>query len=151
MTVEKAVLGLSARYADGEPVLVPSWLFSLRPADGGAVTTVARVAVDPAYLTGESARPTDGPASGGDRRVLSYSADGRTLDVTFWGGVCSAYDADVEEDGSTVRVTVTESEPEPGKACVMIAKELTRTVTLDAPLGDRKVVDAGSGAVVPRA
>lgn len=64
VTVEKAVLGLSARYADGEQVLVPSWLFSVRPDAGGAGRTVAQVAVDPAFLTEEDARPSDGPASG---------------------------------------------------------------------------------------
>ncbi|MGF1341071.1 hypothetical protein ACQSMD_13280 [Streptomyces flavovirens] len=156
MTVEKAVLGLSARYADGEQLLVPSWLFSVRPDDGGAAYTAVRIAVDPAFLTEEGARPTDGTGSGtgdtttGERRILSYGADGRTLDVTFWGGACSTYEVHATEDGSTVRVTVGESNPDPGKACVLIAEELTRTVTLDAPLGDRKVVDAGSGATVPR-
>jgi hypothetical protein len=64
--------------------------------------------------------------------------------------VCSTYDASATEDGATVRVTVAESKPEPGKACIMIAKALTRTVTLDEPLDGRKVVDAGSGETVPR-
>lgn len=70
--------------------------------------------------------------------------------MTFWGGVCSTYTARATEDATTVRVTVSESKPDPGKACIMIAKELTRTVTLDAPLDGRKVVDAGSGKAVPR-
>lgn len=70
--------------------------------------------------------------------------------MTFWAGVCATYEAHATEDGTTVRVTVTESKPDPGKVCVLVAKELTRTLTLDAPLGDRKVVDAVSGAAVPR-
>nr|WP_202446220.1 hypothetical protein [Streptomyces sp. SID4941] len=157
LTVEKAVLGLSARLADGEQALVPSWLFSVRPEGGGEASTVARVAVDPAYLAEGSTAPEDGPAPGtgdagsGERQVLSYGADGRTLEVRFWGGVCAAYEAHAEEDDATVRITVTESAPEPGKACVMIAKELTRTVTLDAPLDGRTVLDARTGATVPRA
>lgn len=153
-TVEKAEFGLAARYADGEQILVPSWLFSVRPGGGGPGSTVAQVAVDPEYLTRGSTPPSPEPTKdpdGSGTGVISYSADGRTLEVTFWGGVCSTYTAHATEDGTTVRVTVSESKPDPGKACIMIAKELTRTVTLDAPLDGRKVVDAGSGEAVPRA
>ncbi|MGW0789438.1 hypothetical protein ACWD04_14545 [Streptomyces sp. NPDC002911] len=154
VTVEKAEFGLAAQYADGEQILVPSWLFSVRPEEGGPGHTVVRVAVDPDHVAPESTRPTPEPTKdpgGSSAGLISYSADGRTLEVTFWGGVCSTYTARAVEDGSTVRVTVDESKPDPGKACIMIAKELTRTVTLDAPLDGRKVVDAGSGETVPRA
>ncbi|MER7905583.1 hypothetical protein ABTX84_20140 [Streptomyces sp. NPDC095614] len=154
VTVEKAEFGLAARYADGEQILVPSWFFSVEPAGGGPENTIVQVAVEPDHLadgsTGPSPAPTKDPA-GRDAAITSYSADGRTLEVTFWGGVCSTYAAHASEDGTSVRVTVTESKPEPGKACVMIAKALTRTVTLDAPLDGRKVVDAASGEAVPRA
>ncbi|MFF3260855.1 hypothetical protein ACFYWO_16985 [Streptomyces sp. NPDC002932] len=153
VTVDKAVFGLAAQYVDGKQLLVPSWIFTVRPAAGGTGNTVSQVAVDPAYLTknAPSEKTPDGggttPAGG---TVQSYSADGRTLSVTFWGGVCSTYSASAKEDGDTVRVTVTESKPDPEKMCVKIAKKLTRTVTLDQPLGDRKVVDAESGAGVPQ-
>jgi hypothetical protein len=46
-------------------------------------------------------------------------------------------------------VTITESNPDPKRVCIMIAKELTEKVTLDKPLGDRKVVDAATGEAVP--
>ncbi|MFD6282114.1 hypothetical protein ACFWFI_42150 [Streptomyces sp. NPDC060209] len=154
VTVEKAEFGLAAQYADGEQILVPSWLFSVRPEGGGPGNTVVQVAVDPDHLARESTRPSPTPTKdpgGAGAGITSYSADGRTLEVTFWGGVCSTYSARASEDSTTVRVTVTESKPDPGKACIMIAKELTRTVTLDAPLDGRKVVDAGSGETVPRA
>ncbi|WP_326735771.1 hypothetical protein [Streptomyces sp. NBC_01022] len=153
VTVDKATFGLAARYMDGKQLLVPSWIFTVRAGAGGTGDTVTQVAVDPAYLT------KDGPAEkspGGDGtkesggKLLSYSADGRTLSVTFWGGVCSKYAASASEDGSAVRVSVTETKPEAGKVCIMVAKELTRTVTLDQPLGERNVVDAASGTVVPR-
>ncbi|MFJ3702052.1 MULTISPECIES: hypothetical protein [Streptomyces] len=154
VTVGKAEFGLAARYTDGEQILVPSWLFSVEPAGGGPGNTIVQVAVDPDHLTdgstGPSPTPTKDPAAG-DAAITSYSADGRTLEVTFWGGVCSTYAARASEDGTSVRVTVTESKPDPGKACIMIAKELTRTVTLDTPLDGRKVVDAASGETVPRA
>ncbi|MDF6021580.1 hypothetical protein [Streptomyces sp. JH34] len=154
VTVDKAAFGLSAQYADGEQILVPSWIFSVEPAGGGPGNTIVQVAVAPDHLarpsTGPSPAPTKDPAAEG-AAITSYSADGRTLEVTFWGGVCSTYAARASEDGTSVRVTVTESKPDPGKACIMIAKELTRKVTLDAPLGGRKVVDAASGEAVPRA
>ncbi|MEU2025984.1 hypothetical protein ABZ565_28110 [Streptomyces sp. NPDC016469] len=152
VTVEKAVFGLAVHTAGGEQLLVPSWIFSVKPA-GGIGDTVTQVAVDSEYLTRE---PVPGTSPGGDgtakdRAVRSYSADGRTLSVTFWGGVCSTYTAGAREDGDAVRVTVTEKKAEPGKVCVKIAKKLTRTVTLERPLGNRKVVDEASGSVVPRA
>ncbi|MFG2562218.1 hypothetical protein [Streptomyces sp. NPDC048496] len=153
VTVDKAVFGLAMQYVDGEQTLVPSWLFSVRPAAGGTGNTVAQVAVDPDSLAKPSKDP--GPDSGtGDasrstHQLTSYTADGRTLRVTFWGGVCSTYTASATESADAVRVTITESTPDPKKVCIMIAKELTRTVTLDAPLGDRQVLDA-AGGTVPR-
>ncbi|MER7723805.1 hypothetical protein [Streptomyces sp. NPDC096323] len=153
VTVDKATFGLAARYVDGKQLLVPSWIFTVRPGAGGTGDTVTQVAVDPAYLAKETPSektPDGGGTTKSGRTVLSYSADGRTLSVTFWGGVCSTYTASASEEGSAVRVSVTESKPEKGKVCIMIAKELTRTVTLDQPLGERNVVDAASGTVVPR-
>ncbi|WP_406380977.1 hypothetical protein [Streptomyces sp. NBC_01618] len=152
--VDKAVFGLASQYVAGKRTLVPSWLFSVHPAAPGMGSTVSQVAVDPAYLTKDAPSttpPPPGDAGKSSRQVVSYSADGRSLSVTFWGGVCSTYAASATEDGKSVRVTVTESKPAGEKVCIMIAKELTRTVTLDAPLGDRTVVDAASGSTVPRA
>ncbi|MGP3638624.1 hypothetical protein ACTU45_36005 [Streptomyces sp. 24-1644] len=146
MTVGKAVFGLATQYVDGKQTLVPSWLFSVRPATGGPDSKVSQVAVDPVHL----AEPEPAPKTG-DRRITSYTADGRTLTVTFWGGVCSTYTAHAEESAGQVRVSVTESQPDRKKVCIMIAKELKRTVTLNEPMGDRKVVDAASDAAVPRA
>ncbi|MFD0025094.1 hypothetical protein [Streptomyces sp. NPDC058382] len=153
VTVDKAVFGLAARHVDGKQLLVPSWIFTVRPAAGGTGDTVTQVAVDPKYLTKESPsqKTPDGDSTARDiGAIQSYSADGRTLSVTFWGGVCSTYKASAREDGSTVRVTLTESTPDPKKMCIKVAKKLTRTVTLDQPLGDRKVVEAGSGSAVPQ-
>lgn len=152
MTVDKAVFGLAAQYVDGEQTLVPSWLFSVRPDSGGAVSTVSQVAVDPAHLAKPDPGPTTEPGpKSGDRKITSYSVDGRTLTVTFWGGVCSTYSAHAEESAGEVRVSVTESPGDGKRVCIMIAKELKATVTLDEPKGDRRIVDAASGAAVPRA
>ncbi|QNE77853.1 hypothetical protein F0344_27590 [Streptomyces finlayi] len=152
MTVDKAVFGLAVQYVDGEQALVPSWLFSVRPASGGPAGTVSQVAVDPAHLTKPGPGPTNEPGpKSGDRKITSYSVDGRTLTVTFWGGVCSTYSAHAEESAGEVRVSVTESPGDGKRVCIMIAKELKQTVTLDEPKGDRRIVDAASGATVPRA
>lgn len=145
-TVEDAVFGLALNYVDGRQTLVPSWLFTVRQAPGGPENTVTQVAVDPKFI-----EKPDAPTPSGDRKVTSYGADGRTLEVTFWGGVCSTYTASAEESAGQVRISVTEKPQEGKKACIMIAKELTRTVTLEKPLGDRTVIDAASGGAVPRA
>ncbi|MEU5132404.1 MULTISPECIES: hypothetical protein [Streptomyces] len=144
-TVEDARLGLALNHVDGRPTLVPTWLFTVKQAPGGPENTVTRIAVDPEFVE----KPQT-PTPSGDRKVTSYGADGRTLDVTFWGGVCSTYTASARESAGQVRITVTEKPQEGKKACIMIAKELTRTVELEKPLGDRTVIDAASGGAVPR-
>ncbi|MEU3610330.1 hypothetical protein AB0E83_33570 [Streptomyces sp. NPDC035033] len=154
--VTGAALGLAATdTADGR-VLVPAWLFTADPADA-APYTVTSTAVAPEYLV-PSATPSPEPApetpdqgTAPVRRIDSYAleADGRTLAVTFWGGVCSTYTAHAAEDPRQVRVRIDERMKE-GRACVLVAKEITVKVTLAAPLGDRPVVDAASGEAVPR-
>ncbi|MEU0916045.1 hypothetical protein [Streptomyces cyaneofuscatus] len=143
-TVEDAEFGLALQYVDGRQTLVPSWLFHVRQGTGGPESTVTQIAVAPEFVE----KPT-APTPSGDRKATSYAADGRTLEVTFWGGVCSTYTASAEESAGQVRVTITEEKQKKG-ACIMIAKELKRTVTLEKPLGDRTVIDAESGATVPR-
>ncbi|ARF72145.1 hypothetical protein B7C62_07565 [Kitasatospora albolonga] len=143
-TVEDAVFGLAPHYVDGRQTLVPSWLFQVRQGSGGPESTVTQIAVAPEFIE----KPAE-PTPSGDRKATSYAADGRTLEVTFWGGVCSTYTASAEESAGQVRISIKEEKQKDG-ACIMIAKELKRTVTLDEPLGDRTVIDAASGATVPR-
>lgn len=143
-TVEDAVFGLALSYVDGRQTLVPSWLFHVRQAPAGPESTVTQIAVAPEFVE----KPAE-PTPSGDRKATSYAADGRTLEVTFWGSVCSTYTASAEESAGQVRVTIAEK-PQKGGACIMIAKELKQTVTLEKPLGDRTVIDAESGATVPR-
>ncbi|KUL68033.1 MULTISPECIES: hypothetical protein [unclassified Streptomyces] len=153
VTVEKAVFGLAAHAVDGRQALVPSWLFQVRAQDARDGFTVTYPAVDPAYLATPSEEPTTGPsprpsgpkddpsASPVTRNVTveGYTADGRDLTVTFTGGVCAHYDVTASESGGTVTVRVTET-TRPEKVCILIAKVFHRTVQLDAPLGDRRVV-----------
>ncbi|ULR50095.1 hypothetical protein [Streptomyces deccanensis] len=159
VTVESAVFGLASHAVDGRPALLPSWMFEVRPAGAGDSYTVTHPAVDPAFLAAPEARsePTERPGEPGDTpptgssahkvKVQGYTVDGDELTVSFWGGVCSDYAASVSEEPGEVKVTVTEA-PREGKVCIMIAKVVERTVSLDEPLGDRKVVGS-DGATIP--
>ncbi|MEW2508508.1 hypothetical protein [Streptomyces sp. NPDC046870] len=156
VTVDKAVFGLAAQSVGGRQTLVPSWLFRVRGSAAGGAFTVTYPAVDPAYLTSASASSTaepsaSPPASGESRsvKVNGYTADGRTLALSFYGGVCADYRTSARESGDRVTVTVTER-PWPGRVCVLIAKEYVKTVTLGAPLDGRRVVGA-DGTAVPKA
>ncbi|MFE6225598.1 MULTISPECIES: hypothetical protein [unclassified Streptomyces] len=153
--VTGAVLGLAATDTAEGRMLVPAWLFTADPADA-APFTVTSTAVAPEFLeppATPSPEPTPEPSDGDApvRRIESFAVEpgGRTLAVTFWGGVCSTYTAHAAEDPRRVRVRIDEK-TDPERACVMIAQEITVKVTLDAPLGDRPVVDAASGEAVPR-
>ncbi|WP_309484410.1 hypothetical protein [Streptomyces himalayensis] len=166
VAVRGATFGLAVHFVEGRQTLVPSWLFDARPKGAEDSFTITHPAVDPEYLKApeplspEPAEPSPRPSTpdGGDEsgsttrgvHVESYSADGRSLTLHFWGGVCSDYSASASESADQVTVTVTETPQEPGKVCIMIAKELKETVTLEQPLGDRKVVDATGGETVPR-
>ncbi|MFE7233224.1 hypothetical protein ACFVAF_21710 [Streptomyces sp. NPDC057596] len=149
VTIGKAVFGLAAHSSEGQRMLVPSWLFEVKtPAGQGARTTVTYPAVAPEYLT--SSAPPSGQSrpeprgSGGapvarDVKVTGYSAEGEELTVRFEGGVCADYRASARENSGRVTVTVTET-AQPDTVCILIAKVYHRTVHLDRPLGDRKVV-----------
>jgi hypothetical protein len=151
LPVEKAVFGLAAHSVGGRPALVPSWLFQVRGA--AHPFTVTYPAIDPKYLVSSSpsAQPTpSGTAAPTTRdiKVDGYRADGRELTVTFTGGVCGDYAAKASESSDKVTVTVTET-PWKGKVCIMIAKEMSKTLRLTQPLGDRTVVGS-DGRQIPQ-
>lgn len=78
---------------------------------------------------------------------FTASDDGLTLTFSFYMGVETCYSLDqvqVDETDTTVTVTIfTGGNPdlEPDTACIEIAELRSVDVTLDAPLGDREVVD----------
>ncbi|MGW5658910.1 hypothetical protein ACWEWG_02245 [Streptomyces sp. NPDC003758] len=164
-TVEGAVFGLARHSVNGQAVLVPSWLFEVRPTGDGDGLTVTYPAIDPQYLTtpqppGQPSRtPSPGTSAPGgtpspapakhDVKVMGYTADGRDLTIAYEGGVCADYAASVSEGSDKVTVTVTET-PWRGKVCIMIAKVYHQTLHLKAPLGDRQVV-ASDGTPIPKA
>ncbi|MCT4355308.1 hypothetical protein M5362_19425 [Streptomyces sp. Je 1-79] len=159
LAVTGAVLGLASQFVDGERALVPSWLFQVEAEPGAKPHTVATTAVAPEHLAppakpSPTPTPTPDPDRGTEpvRQLQSYRVDGTgtKLSVTFWGGVCNEYTATAAESADKVTVRVTEKPMDPGRACIAIAVEVTRTVTLQQPLGGRTVVDAPSGEPVPR-
>ncbi|MFF9145420.1 hypothetical protein ACF1BN_11260 [Streptomyces sp. NPDC014861] len=157
--VTGAVLGLAATDTPDGRALVPAWLFTAEPADS-APYTVTSTAVAPEYVVPPatpSPVPTpsvEEPAEGTEpvRRIESFTVrpDGRTLALTFWGGVCSTYTAHAAEDARQVRVRIDEKPADPDRVCILVAKEVTVEVALKAPLGDRPVVDAVSDEALPR-
>ncbi|WP_259294422.1 hypothetical protein [Streptomyces canus] len=160
LTVEKAVFGLASHFVDGRQALVPSWLFEVRATGAKDAFTVTYPAVDPRYIaspatatptnpaspTAPSDRPSAAPKTR-DVEVDGYTAEGNELTVSFTGGVCGDYAAMASESKDEVKVSVTYT-PWPDKVCIMIAKEMQKTVPLDEPLGDRKVVGS-DGKEIP--
>ncbi|MFH8726119.1 hypothetical protein [Streptomyces termitum] len=155
--VTGAVLGLAARDSAEGRLLVPSWLFTADPADAAPYTVTSPALVEenlPPAAT-PSARAPEPPAADGTApvapRITSYAvaADGRTVSLVFWGGVCSTYTAHTSEEPGRVRVRIDERS-DPDAVCVALAKEITAEVVLKAPLGDRPVLDEASGRPVPR-
>lgn len=158
--VGKAVFGLAAQQVDGRAALVPSWWFEVTAAGDGPASTVARTAVLPEYLTrdggnGDGATPPAeeprAPENAEEKQgspIETYTADGSTLSVRFTTGVCGEYSLRADESGSAVKVEVVDSAPK-GGVCIAMAKSFTEKVTLDRPLGDRKVMDAVTGEAVP--
>ncbi|WP_328637930.1 hypothetical protein [Streptomyces canus] len=160
LAVEKAVFGLASHLVAGRPALVPSWLFEVRASGAKDAFTVTYPAVDPTYIastatatptspatpTAPSDQPTSAPKTR-DVKVDGYSAEGDELTLSFTGGVCGDYAATASETSDEVTAKVTYT-PWPDKVCIAIAKEIQKTVPLDAPLGDRKVVST-DGKEIP--
>ncbi|UQX00819.1 hypothetical protein [Streptomyces sp. RerS4] len=143
-TVTGAVLGLVPGTVDGGRGLVPAWLFEVAGKGGAPARTVAQPA-------GAEDGATTAPVPPAGRTVpgFSYKEADRKLTVNFWGGVCSTYALEAREEAASVLVKITDTPNNPGQACILIAQEMSLTVTLQQPLGDRKVVDATTGKPLP--
>lgn len=78
--------------------------------------------------------------------------DGTKLEVRFYNGIEECYGLDrVEVEETPEQVTIglfTGGRPPGDQVCIDIAELVATVVTLDAPLGDREVVDASTGAPV---
>lgn len=78
--------------------------------------------------------------------AVTSGPDDTTLEVSFWGGVeeCYRYTVRARESADVVRLTLDEKRTHDGP-CIELARQYDRTVPLDTPLGDRRVVDAETG------
>ncbi|KIZ18171.1 hypothetical protein [Streptomyces natalensis] len=154
--VTGAVFGLAVQYVNGGPALVPSWLYRVRQPGAGngsdATSVIAHPAVNPKYLAHRDRTPQVPSGKPGVMALESYVVGdgGRKLTVHFWGGVCSVYTVSAEESATTVQTKVVGRDKKPHQICVKIAKDFTRTVTLDKPLDGRKVIDVSTGKAVPK-
>ncbi|MFE1414483.1 hypothetical protein ACFW6F_27380 [Streptomyces sp. NPDC058746] len=144
-TVKGAVLGLVPGTVDGARGLVPAWIFEVAGRDGApghAVTEPAAAQAPPQTSPGQK----DGRTVPG----FSYAEADRKLTVNFWGSPCSTYALEARESAESVLVKITDTPNQPGRACIMLAQEMSATATLQQPLGSRKVLDATTGKPLPR-
>ncbi|MGW7437766.1 hypothetical protein [Streptomyces sp. NPDC054849] len=141
-TVRGAALGLVPGTVDGSRGLVPAWLFEVAGRGGAPGHTVTQPAA--------AQESTPGPKDGRTVPGFSYAEADRKLTVNFWGSVCSTYAVEAREQAEAVMVKITDTPNKPGQACIMLAQEMSLTVTLQQPLGDRKVLDATTGKPLPR-
>ncbi|MFJ7586040.1 hypothetical protein ACIQZO_01310 [Streptomyces sp. NPDC097617] len=141
-TVKGAALGLVPGTVNGAQGLVPAWLFEVAGQGGGPGHTVAQPAA--------AQESTPGPKDGRTVPGFSYAEADRKLTVNFWGSPCSTYAVEAREQAESVMVKITDTPNKPGQACIMLAQEMSSTVTLQQPLGDRKVLDATTGKPLPR-
>lgn len=75
--------------------------------------------------------------------------DGRSIDLTFWGGVedCNDYSVRAQETPESVTLLLVQKSTSTGP-CIELAQQYDRTVRLDEPLGSRSVVDAKTDEVL---
>jgi hypothetical protein len=145
---------------DHSQALVPAWLFEVT----GSTYPVAQVAVAPTYLASDEPAPiaSDQPVPAPpvdpvgtkvtvaiDRATRVKAPNAVVVQYTDNGCPWQHVADEVKEDAGTVYV-VLQADPKPaGQACTEIATTASVTVELQAPLGDRKVVDASTAKAVP--
>jgi hypothetical protein len=128
---------------------VPAWAFTLAGVSG----PVIQAALPPgSYVTpGSKGSPSAarlaavGPAFTGAANEV-VSADGRTLTLGLFGGVCDTSwgGLETEADGAVV-IGGWEVDPTPNTPCAAVGVLLTTTVRLPAPVRDRVIIDAATG------
>ena len=127
-----------------------------RPAVGTAAVTLALVTLGVAtgaVRTDPGLGPPTPAAFAHDLPGEGYSVDGleQVLTVHWLGGepTCApVVELGIDETDDAVLLTLVERRVERDRYCAPAGHAYERTVTLDAPLGDRRVVDTTSGAVL---
>jgi hypothetical protein len=134
------------------PAEAPLWVFTIE----GTAVRITRVAVDPSITVVPPPYNADHPPAGMSFDLAVGSPGSTKLTVSFTGATkpgdqpCGAdYAAEaVESDLAVVVIVVAHENPMPA-SCTAVGKTRTATVTLDAPLGKRAVLEVTQGLPVP--
>jgi hypothetical protein len=161
--VTGAELGLQlTALADDEAALVPAWLFTVKDW----TMPLAQPAIEPRFLSRPSAEPApvDVPPVATSplpptqpRSAFSFDTVFPTDDpkgiVVQYGdsGSCPHMNVEplVKESADTVAVTLEGDGQPPDQACTADYRQMLVPLTLQSPLGDRKVIDGSRGTAVP--
>ena len=134
------------------PAEAPLWVFTI---DGTSVR-VTRVAVDPSITVVPPPYNADHPPGGLSIDLAVGKPGSNRLTVSFVGAVkagdqpCGAdYTAEAVESDLAVVVIVTERPNRAPANCDAVGRTRTATVTLNAPLGTRAVLEVRQGLPVP--
>ena len=93
--------------------------------------------------------PTEAPPLQVAITSASVSADGRSLTLTGFGGVCATYSGSLDQGESSVKAQIVGvSTIGPDEGCIDLAKEVAVPVTLSAPLGSRTLLDTTTGETI---
>ena len=131
---------------------VPAWAFTLKGVSGPLIQ--AALPPGSCVTPGGTGSPSAarlaplGKAFTG-AGYAAVSADGRTLTLRLFGGVCNTTWGGLatEADGAVVIGGWT-VDPNPNAPCAAVGVSLTATVRLPAPVGDRVIIDASTGQPV---
>ncbi|MEO5704839.1 MAG: hypothetical protein ABIZ52_08870 [Candidatus Limnocylindrales bacterium] len=134
------------------PAEAPLWVFTIEGTD----VRVTRIAVDPSITVVPPPYNADHPPDGLSIESAVGTPGASKLTVSFTGAVktgdqpCGAdYTAEAVESDLAVVVIVTERRRAILESCPAIGKTRTASVTLDAPLGTRAVLEVRQGLPVP--
>lgn len=133
------------------PAETPVWVFTI----AGTSVKVTRVAVDKSITVVPPPWNADDPPEGISIESAAGSADSKKLQVSFTGAVkartepCGAdYTAEAVESSLAVVVIVIERRNGAPAACDASGRTRTAAVTLEAPLGERAVLEVRQGLPV---
>jgi hypothetical protein len=145
LRVTGAELGEVSLKTSRGTIRVPAWLFTVE----GVEQKKVHVAVDPSAVTTRPKR-----VRGDIEEVMAFDLVAGKPDellLKYGYGACdSVHGARAYESDQLVVVDVDEEGAGLGEVCPDILKTATITVTLARPLGDRLVLDSGTGLPVVR-
>ena len=131
------------------PAEVPVWVYSVR----GSAVRITRVAVDGGVMVDPPPWDADDPPVGLSIDLALGEPGSRKLQVEYVGADESCgLEASVEALESDLAVVVIVDEqpgPDAAQACRLVGRLKTAEITLDAPLGDRVVLEGRQGLPVP--